>query len=81
MSKNDAKRSRSRTKTSFAAGSRSSGLSNFNSTSADVRAMPLKSITESLEKELNQDFFSSTNIIIPKKAIKKLFNKHFAQQS
>ena len=44
-------------------------------------AMPLKSIMESLEKELNQDFFSSTNIIIPKKTIKKLFNKHFVQQS
>ena len=34
-------------------------------------AMPLKSITESLEKELNQDFFSSDNVIIPKKTIKK----------
>ena len=34
-------------------------------------AMPLKSITESLGKELNQDFFSSNNVIIPKKTIKK----------
>ena len=34
-------------------------------------AMPLKSITKSLEKELNQDFFSSDNVIIPKKTIKK----------
>ena len=34
-------------------------------------AMPLKSITESLEKDLNQDFFSSDNVIIPKKTIKK----------
>ena len=30
-------------------------------------AMPLKSIIESLEKKLNQDFFSSDNVIIPKK--------------
>ena len=30
-------------------------------------AMPLKSITESLERELNQDFFSSDKVIIPKK--------------
>ena len=30
-------------------------------------AMLLKSITESLGKELNQDFFSSDNVIIPKK--------------
>ena len=29
--------------------------------------MPLKSITESLEREVNQDFFSSDNDIIPKK--------------
>ena len=29
--------------------------------------MPLKSITESLEREVNQDFFSSDNVIIPKK--------------
>ena len=34
-------------------------------------AMPLKSITESLEKELNQDFFSSDNVIIPKKQSRK----------
>ena len=34
-------------------------------------AMPLKSITESLERELNQDFFSSDKFIIPKKTIKK----------
>ena len=31
----------------------------------------LKSITESLEREVNQDFFSSDNVIIPKKTIKK----------
>ena len=29
--------------------------------------MPLKGITESLEREVNQDFFSSDNVIIPKK--------------
>ena len=35
-------------------------------------AMPLKSIMKSLEKELNQDFFPSNNLIIPKKkTIKK----------
>ena len=33
--------------------------------------MPLKSTTESLEREVNQDFFSSDNVIIPKKTIKK----------
>ena len=33
--------------------------------------MWLKSITESLEREVNQDFFSSNNVIIPKKTIKK----------
>ena len=31
----------------------------------------LKSITESLEKELNQDFSSSDNVIIPKKQLRK----------
>ena len=34
-------------------------------------ATPLKSIMESLEKELNQDFFSSDNVIIPKKQSRK----------
>ena len=29
--------------------------------------IPLKSIRESLEREVNQDFFSSDNVIIPKK--------------
>ena len=29
--------------------------------------MPLKSISESLEREVNRDFFSSDNIIISKK--------------
>ena len=29
--------------------------------------MPLKSIRESLEREVNQDFFSSDKVIIPKK--------------
>ena len=33
--------------------------------------MSLKSITESLEREGSQDFFSSNNVIIPKIAIKK----------
>ena len=33
--------------------------------------MTLKSITESLERKVNQDFFSSDNVIIPKKTIKK----------
>ena len=33
--------------------------------------MPLKSITESLEREVDQDFFSSDKVIIPKKTIKK----------
>ena len=36
-------------------------------------AMRLKSITESLEKELNQDFFSSDNVINPKKNQEKIF--------
>ena len=35
-------------------------------------AMPLKSITESLERELNQDFFSGDKFIIPKKTRKDL---------
>ena len=39
--------------------------------------MSLKSITESLEREVSQDFFSSDNVIIPKKAIKKRsFNEY-----
>ena len=40
--------------------------------------MPLKSITESLEREVNQDFFSSNNIIIPKrkKIKKRSFNNY-----
>ena len=58
LSKNEAKRSRSRTKTSFGKGSRSSGLSAngrnglsyFDSLSAEVSSDPLKSITESLER-------------------------------
>ena len=62
LSKNDAKRSRSRTRTSFGAGSRSSGLSadrrnglsNFDSTSGTSAAMPLKSITKSLKKSLTR---------------------------
>ena len=33
--------------------------------------MPLKSIMESLEREVDQDFFSSDKVIIPKKTIKK----------
>ena len=33
--------------------------------------MSLKSITESLEREVNQYCFSSNNVIIPKKTIKK----------
>ena len=33
--------------------------------------MPLKIITESLESEVNQDFFSSDNVIIPKTTIRK----------
>ena len=40
--------------------------------------MPLKGITESLEREVNQDFFSSDNVIIPKKKrkIKRSFNNY-----
>ena len=40
--------------------------------------MPLKSITESLEREVNQDFFSSDNVIIPKKKTikKRSFNNY-----
>ena len=33
--------------------------------------MPLKSIMESLEREVNQDFFSSDNVIIKKKQSRK----------
>ena len=79
LSKNDAKRSKSRTRTSFGAGSRSSGLSadrrnglpNFDSTSGDVSSDAAKKHNEKFKKELNQDFFSSDNVIIPKKTIKK----------
>ena len=75
LSKNDAKRSKSRTRTSFGAGSRSSGLSadrrnglsNFDSTSGDVSSDAAKKHNEKFKKELNQDFFSSDNVIIPKK--------------
>ena len=38
---------------------------------ATSAAILLKSITESLEKELNQDFVSSDSVIIPKKKKKK----------
>ena len=86
LSKNDTKRSRSRTKTSFGRGSRSSGLSAngrnglsyFDSHLPKSAVMPLKSITESLEREVNQDFFSSDNVIIPKKKTikKRSFNNY-----
>ena len=66
LGKNDTKRSRSGTKTSFGAGSRLVDCLQTGGT-----GMPLKSITESLERELNQDFFSSNKVIIPKKKIKK----------
>ena len=39
--------------------------------------MPLKSIMESSEKKLNQDFFLSDSVIIPKKTIKeRSFNNY-----
>ena len=42
--------------------------------------MPLKGITESLEREVNQDFFSSNNVIIPKKK-KKIKKRSFNNYS